>query len=215
MPVTSKRPGRPVSRILLYPAIHLRGLSPRAPCGAAPTCLETRRFWLARTGGLPGRSLSGYRRWALTPPFHPSPVPENTPLAGCTRPGHRLVCSLLHLTWRGACDPRPSGCWPERPLLRVRTLLYERGEPRAQRRVGRPEPRRIIPQALDAWPGAEPGLPVAADEDYPRRCQAKLHPLGAVPALLPAGVVLDAGVEPDSGAFRLEDALVGGVVLGL
>src|SRR3712207_9234100 len=33
-------------------------------------------IWLARTGGLPGRSLAGYRRWALTPPFHPSPVPD-------------------------------------------------------------------------------------------------------------------------------------------
>src|SRR3712207_8787719 len=33
-------------------------------------------IWLARTGGLPGRSLAGCRRWALTPPFHPSPVPD-------------------------------------------------------------------------------------------------------------------------------------------
>jgi hypothetical protein len=48
-------------------------------------------FWLARTGRLPGRSLTGYRRWALTPPFHPSPVPKETL-------GHRLVYSLLHLT---------------------------------------------------------------------------------------------------------------------
>ena len=54
-------------------------------------------IWLARTGGLPGRSLAGYRRWALTPPFHPSPVLEGRPLG--TRPSsHRLVYSLLHLT---------------------------------------------------------------------------------------------------------------------
>ncbi len=72
-----KRPGRPVSRILLYPAIHLRGSSPgssweelRLPARRR----NLRDIWLARTGGLPGRSLAGYRRWALTPPFHPSPV---------------------------------------------------------------------------------------------------------------------------------------------
>jgi hypothetical protein len=43
--------GRPVSRILLYPAIHLRGLKPRAPLGAAPTSptslLQARRDNLA------------------------------------------------------------------------------------------------------------------------------------------------------------------------
>ena len=32
-----KRPGRPVSRILLYPVIHLRGSCPGPPWGAAPT----------------------------------------------------------------------------------------------------------------------------------------------------------------------------------
>jgi hypothetical protein len=51
--------GRPVSRILLYPAIHLRGIPPGSPKGAAPTSrtLRVRAIWLARTGGLPGRSL--------------------------------------------------------------------------------------------------------------------------------------------------------------
>ena len=90
--------GRPVSRILLYPVIHLRGIAPgplrdRAyqPDGSAGT------FWLARTGRLPGRSLAGYRRWALTPPFHPSPVPGGE-APWCFSTGHRLVCSLLHLT---------------------------------------------------------------------------------------------------------------------
>jgi hypothetical protein len=76
--------GRSVSRILLYPAIHLREI-PGLPEGAAPT--SPKRFaasgtiWLARTGGSPGRSLAGYRRWALTPPFHPSPVPKGVPAA--------------------------------------------------------------------------------------------------------------------------------------
>ena len=76
--------GRPVSRILLYPAIHLRERTPGLPGGAAPTSPAVAgTIWLARTGGLPGRSLAGYRRWALTPPFHPSPVPEDLrPSAG-------------------------------------------------------------------------------------------------------------------------------------
>ena len=80
-----KGPGRPVSRILLYPVIHLRGipgplweglrLPARHPLRVAGT------IWLARTGRLPGRSLAGCRRWALTPPFHPSPVPRGSPAA--------------------------------------------------------------------------------------------------------------------------------------
>ena len=77
--------GRPVSRILLYPAIHLRGdpgplAGPHLPAREARTPHGT--IWLARTGGLPGRSLTEYRRWALTPPFHPSPVPRRTAAIG-------------------------------------------------------------------------------------------------------------------------------------
>ena len=56
------------------------------------------------------------RWWALTPPFHPSPVLGlRDALAD---QGHRLVCSLLHLS---------SGCpaWPlaSPPLFGVRTFL--------------------------------------------------------------------------------------------
>jgi hypothetical protein len=75
-----KGPGRPVSRILLYPAIHLRGIPGlhfESRTYQSQGRLAKRPYvtiWLARTGGLPGRSLAGYRRWALTPPFHPSPV---------------------------------------------------------------------------------------------------------------------------------------------
>jgi hypothetical protein len=53
--------GRPVSRILLYPAIHLREIPGLPLREAAPTSpgreppLQT--IWLARTGSLPGRSL--------------------------------------------------------------------------------------------------------------------------------------------------------------
>src|SRR5215207_8717154 len=92
--------GRPVSRILLYPAIHLRGLSApgssrrsRAYQPGLPAAAGT--IWLARTGRLPGRSLAGYRRWALTPPFHPSPVPDGVaPL----RPSAGLLSVALDVT---------------------------------------------------------------------------------------------------------------------
>jgi hypothetical protein len=69
---------------------------PGLPLGAAPTSPAALSgagtIWLARTGGLPGRSLAGYRRWALTPPFHPSPVPDGvTPL----RPSAGLLSVAL------------------------------------------------------------------------------------------------------------------------
>jgi len=123
--------GRPVSRILLYPAIHLRGFCPGLPVGAAPTMSgDPDKIWLARTGGLPGRSLAGYRRWALTPPFHPSPVPDGvTPL----RPSAGLLSVALDVTagLRRAA-PRvvsPSGLsGPEIGSSRVRTLLCVSGE---------------------------------------------------------------------------------------
>src|SRR5215216_292431 len=50
-------------------------------------------------------------------------------------------------------------------------------------------------------------------EDDPGRCEAQLDPLGALPALLPARVVPDFGVEPDAWAFRLEHPFVGRVLL--
>src|SRR5918998_2983330 len=105
--IPEEDPGRPVSRILLYPAIHLRERTPGLLLGAAPTMSGYPRteIWLARTGGLPGRSLAGYRRWALTPPFHPSPVPGGHAPPGACPPGHRLGCSLFHFTWRGGFAP--------------------------------------------------------------------------------------------------------------
>ena len=57
-----------------------------------------------------------------------------------------------------------------------------------------------------------PGAP-APQQDNPGRCEAQLHPLGALPALLPAGVVSHFGVEPDAWTFWLEHPFVGGVVL--
>src|ERR671921_147552 len=54
---------------------------------------------------------------------------------------------------------------------------------------------------------------LAPQEDDPGRCEAQLDPLGAFPALLPARVVADLWVEPDTGALRLEHPFVGRVVL--
>src|SRR3712207_7907932 len=71
----------------LYPGLPLRAAptSPAALSGPGT-------IWLARTGGLPGPSLAGYSRWALTPPFHPSPVPDGvTPL----RPSAGLLSVAL------------------------------------------------------------------------------------------------------------------------
>src|SRR5215210_4730612 len=82
----SRHPSPGGSPGLLWEELRLPARTPR---GAGT-------IWLARTGGLPGRPLAGYRRWALTPPFHPSPVLETGPVTRLS--SHRLVCSLLHLT---------------------------------------------------------------------------------------------------------------------
>lgn len=71
-----------------YGEPHLPAPGPPRPCGA---------IWLARTGGLPGRSLAGYRRWALTPPFQPSPVPEAEGFASF-RPSAGLLSAALDVT---------------------------------------------------------------------------------------------------------------------
>src|SRR5918998_6033470 len=123
--------GRPVSRILLYPAIHLRGI-PGLPAGAAPTSPEG------------PDNLACSHRWFTWPvPRGMPPVGSYPTLSPITcaagRPhGHRLVCSLLHFT---------------------------------QRRVGRPEPTRIIPYRLYAWLRAPYGA-TASDEHDPGRREA-------------------------------------------
>src|SRR5829696_4941826 len=76
-----------------------------------------------------------------------------------------------------------------------------------QRRGGRPGLPYYTLRAEGGSSGAS-----TADEHHPGRCQAQLDPLGAVPAFLPARVVADFGVEPDTGAFRLEHPFVGRVV---
>jgi hypothetical protein len=55
------------------------------------------------------------------------------------RPSAGLLSVALDVA-AGLRRRRPSGCWPERPLLRVRTLLYILENSRTQRRVGRPRP---------------------------------------------------------------------------
>ena len=139
-----RKSGRPVSRILLYPAIHLRERFSRAPLrGAAPTSPEPEgpgTIWLARTGGLPGRPLAGYRRWALTPPFHPSPVPgRSEPSAGLLSVALDVTGNLRRpvprvLSPSGLSEPEASGP-RESGLFSAPRLCFE-----AQRRVGRPEP---------------------------------------------------------------------------
>src|SRR5829696_6403960 len=52
----------------------------------------------------------------------------------------------------------------------------------------------------------------APQEDDPARREAQLHPLGALPAFLPARVVADLRVEPHAGFLRLQHPLVGGEV---
>src|SRR5918992_5248493 len=72
---------------------------------------------------------------------------------------------------------------------------------------GRSVPKRSLTSRRRA-----PGAP-APQQDDPGWCEAQLDPLDAVPALLPAGVVPDFGVEPDAGACWLEHPFVGRVVL--
>src|SRR5215211_6384911 len=72
---------------------------------------------------------------------------------------------------------------------------------------GRGVPKRSLTARRRA-PGAS-----APQEDDPGRCEAQLDPLGALPAFLPARVVADLWVEPDTGAFWLEHPFVGRVVL--
>jgi hypothetical protein len=63
--------------------------------------------------------------------------------------GHRLVCSLLHLTWRRACTAPPLGflaraAFPgpvdSRVLASPDFALHPERNPGIQRRVGRPRP---------------------------------------------------------------------------
>src|SRR5215208_5326745 len=73
--------------------------------------------------------------------------------------------------------------------------------------AGRGVPKRSLTGRCRA-----PGAPTPQQDD-PGRCEAQLHPLGALPAFVPAGVVADLWVEPDAGAFWLEHPFVGGEVL--
>jgi hypothetical protein len=131
-------PGRPISRILLYPAIHLRG--------SAPGSLGEPRLPVQRTGWVRRDILACSHRWFTWPVPHGIPPVGSYPtLSPITCAGRRPrpsagllsvaldVAEGLHRT-----APRvfgPSG------------LCYESGlcsEPeqkvRAQRRVGRPRP---------------------------------------------------------------------------
>src|ERR671921_1896425 len=73
--------------------------------------------------------------------------------------------------------------------------------------AGRGVPKRLLTGRRQASGATAP------QQDDPGRCEAQLDPLCAVPALLPAGVVVNLWVEPDAGALRLEHSFVGRVVL--
>src|SRR3712207_2300523 len=120
------------SRILLYPAIHLRGFrapgslwEPRLPArlpfrGPGQFGLLAPVVYLAG----PSRDTAG---GLLPHPFTHHLCRTGSPLSG-----HRLVYSLLHLTWRRACAAPPLGflaraAFPgaKNAPSRVRTLLCE------------------------------------------------------------------------------------------
>jgi len=83
----------PIRAIIIY----LEPTSPLISCAVYPflrrTTVNTRRHfetvWPCTPWGLPGHSSHLKCRWALTPPFHPSPVS----LWG----DHRLDYFLLHV----------------------------------------------------------------------------------------------------------------------
>jgi hypothetical protein len=202
----SKGLGRPVSRILLYPAIHLRGRD-AACCVPTPGSLWEPRLPARLPFRVPGQFgllapvvyLAGPSR-DTAGGLLPHPFTHHLCRMGSPLSGHRLVYSLLHLTWRRACAAPPLGflaraAFPGAKVApsRVRTLLCEptlRGRITATGRTAQTY-LDIIPQVLGAGPqapGPEARAP-AADKHDLGRGQAKLDPLRAAPALLPARVV--------------------------
>jgi hypothetical protein len=61
---------------------------------------------------------------------------------------------------------------------------------------------RSVPKCLLTARRRAPGAP-APQQDDPGRCEAELDPLGAFPALLPARVAADVGVEPHAWTLGL------------
>ena len=130
--------GRPVSRILLYPAIHLR-------CRDAACCVSTPgSLWEPRLPArLPIRAPGQFGLLApvvyLAGPSRdtaggllPHPFTHHLCRMGPPLSDHRLVYSLLHLTWRRACAAPPLGFLARAAFRarfsapsRVRTLLCE------------------------------------------------------------------------------------------
>jgi hypothetical protein len=136
--------GRPVSRILLYPAIHLRDPEAPGPFGAAPTSPASRLGPPGQFGLLaPVVYLAGPSQDTAGGLL---PHPFTHHLCRKVTSGHRLVCSLLHLTWRRAyaiAAPRvlnPSGLCYESGLCSVPWEIpgYSDGS-------DGPDPVRIIP----------------------------------------------------------------------
>ena len=203
-----KSSGRPVSRILLYPVIHLRGriTAPALLCEAAPTSLGFQTIWLARAGGLPGRSLPGYRRWALTPPFHPSPVPERFP-------GHRLVYSLLHLTLRKLARSVPRVVGPSGLCYESGLCSTPRTSPGRSDGSDGPNPSKYILRRDRAGLRSDrTGSSAATDQHDARGRYPHLDPLHMTPALPPPRVLAYAGIEPYTRVLGVQRAFIGVVL---
>src|SRR5919112_3021318 len=83
--------------------------------------------------------------------------------------------------------------------------------PNAVSTIGGLKGRSVPKHSLTARRRA-PGA-TAPQQDDPGRCEAQLDHLDALPALLPAGVVVNLCVEPDARTFWLEHPFVGRVVL--
>jgi hypothetical protein len=117
-PLRQEGPGRPVSRILLYPAIHLQeeNLPGSSWRSRAYQSGNPRRFGLLA----PVVYLAGPSR-DTAGGLLPHPFTHHLCRRACP-PSHRLVCSLLHLTWRRACATPPLG-------LLARAAFPDRGLP--------------------------------------------------------------------------------------
>src|SRR5215211_3290301 len=144
MPETYKMSGRPVSRILLYPAIHLRGIpraphrEPRlpAPCRGGSRTAPLGTIWLARTGGLPGRSLR-LSPWDTAGGLLPHPFTHHL-CHGEPRPSAGLLSVALDVSG-GLHRPDPRVALARAASATSPDFALRSGQkPKTQRRVGRP-----------------------------------------------------------------------------
>ncbi len=78
--------------------------------------------WPCTPRGLPGRARRRTRRWALTPPFHPSPVPADRKRSGPAI-GWSALCCTCRRPVAGEPVLRRPRCWRGAVPCGVRTFL--------------------------------------------------------------------------------------------